>query len=232
MKRFNLFLFLILVNYVSAQNINQFDDNGKRHGTWKKNFDKTKVIRYQGEFNHGKEVGTFKFYKNIKNKAILSATRTYKYDDRTAYVQFLDPKGFIISEGKMDSKTYIGEWIYYFEASKKILTKEFYNNNGLLEKDRIVYYKNGKIAEVASYKNGLLNGNSQWFQKEGKKIREITYKDNILQGSFKSYNIDGQITVEGQYKSDAKHGVWKYYENGKLIREKDFTKKSKNPYKQ
>ncbi|GAA4239505.1 hypothetical protein GCM10022291_34080 [Postechiella marina] len=56
MKFLNQFIVLFLVSIcsVSAQNINQFDAQGKRHGVWKKNFENTKVLRYEGTFNHGK----------------------------------------------------------------------------------------------------------------------------------------------------------------------------------
>ena len=63
-----------------GQEFNQFDSNGKRHGKWKKNFEGTEVLRYEGQFEHGKEVGVFKFYQNLENKAVLAATRTFKKD--------------------------------------------------------------------------------------------------------------------------------------------------------
>ncbi|TYA72610.1 toxin-antitoxin system YwqK family antitoxin, partial [Seonamhaeicola marinus] len=50
---------LTTITTLSAQTINKFDDNGKRHGIWKKNFEGTKVLRYQGKFKHGKEIDTF-----------------------------------------------------------------------------------------------------------------------------------------------------------------------------
>jgi len=91
-----------------AQEFNQFDANGKRHGKWQKNFDKTEVLRYQGEFNHGKEIGTFKFYKNIEGKAVLTATKVFNTNDNTATVTFFTSSKSKISEGQMNGKLHVG----------------------------------------------------------------------------------------------------------------------------
>ena len=63
-----LFLFVFLLPVLaSAQDVNQLDADGKRHGIWKKNFENTKILRYQGEFFHGKEIGVFTFYLSNRN---------------------------------------------------------------------------------------------------------------------------------------------------------------------
>jgi len=180
-----------------AQDFNQFDANGKRHGVWKKNFEDSNIIRYEGQFSHGKEIGLFKFYKNYKKKAILSATKQFTEEDNKAQVKFLASSGKVISEGRMDGKIYIGTWEYYQKNSDKLLTLEHYNNQGELVGDRLVYYPNGRIAEKQYYING------------------------------KFYNPKGELVSEGQYKRGKKDGLWKYYEKGDLIKEKDFTYKPK-----
>ena len=53
---------IISANTLVAQDVNKLDEAGKRHGVWKKFYPNSKQLRYEGEFNHGKEVGTFKFY--------------------------------------------------------------------------------------------------------------------------------------------------------------------------
>ena len=62
MKFIYLSLVLLVTTLVSSQEINQLDSNGKRHGIWKKTFEDTNILRYEGEFFHGKERGLFKFY--------------------------------------------------------------------------------------------------------------------------------------------------------------------------
>ncbi len=227
MKHIFIFLLSLLTSLTFAQNINQFDANGKRHGIWKKTFDDTKVLRYEGEFLHGKEIGLFKFYKNIKKKAVLTATKQFNKTDNIAYVTFLSSRGKLISEGKMDKKKYIGEWKYYQKRNDNLLTLENYNAKGILEGERFVYYENGQIAEKQFYKNGKLEGKSIWYSEKNIVLKEFIYLNGELHGASKYYNPKGELITEGQYKKGKKHGIWKYYENGKLIKEKDFTYKPK-----
>ncbi len=227
MKHIFIFLLPLLTSLTFAQNINQFDANGKRHGIWKKTFDGTKVLRYEGEFLHGKETGLFKFYKNIKKKAVLTATKQFNKTDNIAYVTFLSSRGKLISEGKMDRKKYIGEWKYYQKRNDNLLTLENYNTKGILEGERFVYYENGQIAEKQFYKNGKLDGVSVWYSEKNVVLKEFIYENGELHGASKYYNPKGELITEGQYKKGKKHGIWKYYENGELINEKDFTYKPK-----
>ena len=66
MKHLVLIVMILMSGNLIGQSLNGFDSDGKRHGKWKKNFEGTQVVRYEGTFSHGKEVGLFKFYKNIK----------------------------------------------------------------------------------------------------------------------------------------------------------------------
>jgi len=210
-----------------AQDFNQFDSNGKRHGVWKKNFEDSNIIRYEGQFSHGKEIGLFKFYKNYKKKAILSATKQFTEEDNKAQVKFLASSGKVISEGRMDGKIYIGTWKYYQKNSDKLLTLEHYNNQGELVGDRLVYYPNGQIAEKQYYIKGKLNDACLWYSEKNVVLKSFFYEKGELHGDAKFYNPKGELVSEGQYKRGKKDGLWKYYEKGDLIKEKDFTYKTK-----
>jgi antitoxin component YwqK of YwqJK toxin-antitoxin module len=206
-----------------AQETNQFDSNGKRHGIWKKNFENSEVVRYEGTFKNGKEVGEFKFYKNIKNKPVLTATKLFNENDNTAQVTFLASNGKVISEGQMRGKNYIGTWKYYQKSSKNIMTIESYNDKGELDGDRIVYYPNGQIAEQQNYLNGKPEGESMIYSTKNVLLKSFFYLNGELHGPAKFYNPKGELLSEGHYKRGKKDGVWKYFENGKLIKEEDFT---------
>ncbi|MGE4347578.1 MAG: hypothetical protein AB7D46_09215, partial [Flavobacteriaceae bacterium] len=61
-KNVLLILLLSITNFSFAQEeekINQFDENGRRHGLWKGFYETTKRPRYEGTFVHGKETGIF-----------------------------------------------------------------------------------------------------------------------------------------------------------------------------
>ncbi|KJD35704.1 inner membrane protein translocase component YidC [Tamlana sedimentorum] len=221
----------IIVLFVSfsgfSQTVNQLDENGKRHGIYKKYFDNTKVLRYEGEFFHGKEIGLFKFYKKLNGKPVLSATKEFNKDNNIAEVKFLTSTGKVISEGLMDGKNYIGTWKYYQKNSDAILTLEHYNENGELNGERLVYFPNGTIAEKKQYVNGKLQGVASWFTETNVLLKTVNYENDLFNGQAKYYSNSGELISEGYYEKDKKIGIWKFYENGKLIEEKDFTKKTK-----
>ncbi len=231
MKKLILFVLLFMANMVFSQDINQFDANGKRHGIWKKTFEGTKAVRYEGQFNHGKEVGLFKFYKYVSKKSVLSATKQFNQTNNIADVKFLTSKGKMISEGQMDGKKYIGDWKYYHKNFKQLLRTEQYDNNGVQQGELLVYFENGIVAERSNYKDGKLEGKSVWYNERGVALKEFVYENDELDGHSKYFSNKGELLIEGVYRKGKKHGVWKYYENGKLVKEKDFTRRSKNPYK-
>ena len=221
------FLIIILSAYGFAQDINQFDAEGKRHGIWKKNFDGTNQIRYQGAFKNGKEVGAFKFYKLVKKKSILTATKVFSTDDHSAEVKFLASNGKVISEGKMVDRLYVGKWLYYHNKSDKIMTLEIYNPKGELEGEKLVYYKDGVVAERANYVAGKQHGKSNWYSVKGVVLKEFMFENGELHGIARYYNSEGELIVTGTYERGKKNGLWKYYENDELTSEKDFSISSK-----
>ena len=222
MKFIYLTIFMLISVLGFTQTINKIDANKNRHGIWKKNFEGTNVLRYEGEFYHGKEKGMFKFYLNIDDKSVLSATKEFSENDNNAFVKFYTSNGKLISEGQMDGKTYIGEWKYYQNDSDKLFILEHYNNQGELDGERFVYYPSGVIAEKQNYLNGVLNGFSFIYSENNIVLNEYDYKDGKLDGVSKVYNTKGDLTIEGAYKQGQKQGMWKYYEEGRLIEEKDF----------
>jgi len=232
MKSFVLLILFLTSTVTFAQDINQLDANGERHGFWKKNFDKTDQPRYEGEFNHGKEIGIFKFYKLIDNKSVLSATKEFNENDGLASVKFFSSTGKLISEGKMDGKAFIGKWTYYHNKTNAVMSTENYNDKGELDGEKLVYYENGQLAEKSIYVNGKQEGLSTWYSETGVIIKEFIYENDELNGMSKYYDNKGQLIAEGVYKRGQKHGIWKYYTDGKLTEEKDFTLISNHSKKQ
>jgi len=226
---FGVLFFLTSLSF--AQKINQYDENGKRHGIWQKNYEGTDEPRYIGQFEHGKEVGLFKYYKLVRTKSMLAATKAFNPENNLAITKFFSSRGKLISEGVMDGKRYIDKWIFYHKDGKTIMTIEHYNNVGILHGTKQVFYNKTQIDEDVNYNNGELDGEAKYYAENGKLIKSYIYKNGKLNGYSKHFDIQGNLLVEGNYRNDKKHGIWKYYENGKLINTKDFTVYSKNPYK-
>ena len=224
-------MFTLTLSIYGQNAINGYDSDGKRHGLWEKYYNKTKQLRYSGQFKHGKEIGIFKFYTLNKGKSVLIATKQFNPDNNIAEVKFFSSTGKLISEGKMNGKRYMGDWVFYHNKNDVIMTKEYYNNQGLLDGEKVVYYTNGKVAERSNFKNGKLNGENLIYSEQGVLLKSFQYDNDQLHGPVKYFDAEGKPLAEGEYKRDRKHGFWKYYKNGKLVEEKDHTRRSKNPNK-
>ncbi len=206
----------------SQSEINQMDTNGQRHGVWKKYFEGTKQLRYEGTFDHGKEVGDFKYYcEDCKDKP--SAIKTFKSNSDIADVKYFTIKGKLVSEGKMDDKDRIGEWVYYHEKKNNVMTREFYKN-GKLDGTKTTFYPNGQKTEEINYKNGIMEGENNYYSPEGVLLKKLKYTNDQLHGAATYYDANGNVVIDGFYKNGAKNGLWKYYKDGKVVVEETYPK--------
>lgn len=229
MKILNALLFLgIFISSItgfSQNDINQMDADGKRHGIWKKTYPGTEQLRYEGKFEHGKEVGEFKFYcEDCKNQPTI--IKTFNKSDNIADVKYFTKKGKLVSEGKMQGKERIGEWVYYHEKSKVVMSRENYLNDELHGKV-ITYYPNGKITQETDYKHGKKDGEDNYYSVEGVLLKKLPHYNDQIHGQVFYYDAYGNVVIEGHYKHGKKHGLWKYYKDGQVALEETFPKKNR-----
>ncbi|GAA0872085.1 toxin-antitoxin system YwqK family antitoxin [Gangjinia marincola] len=208
-----------LVSSAQTVKLNQFDAQGQRHGYWKKTYENSDQIRYEGTFRHGKEVDTFKFYK--PNTRYPSALTIFSIDSNRATQIYLAQNGHKISEGLLEGKQRTGTWTYYHEDGNTVMMTEEYTN-GQLNGFQITYFPNGKIAEKSNYLNGNLHGVSNMYNDQGTLVKVFTYDKGQLHGETIYYNADGSKSSSGNYKNNKKHGIWQYYKDGKVVKEKKF----------
>ncbi len=217
-------LVLIFLNVFcirSQNNFNKLDSKGNKNGLWKGIYEDTKNPKYEGTFEHGKEVGVFTFFDNTKTKKVI-ATREFNPKDNSAYTIFYDQNKNKVSEGKVFNKLFEGRWDYYHKASKAIMTIENYAN-GKLEGLRSVFYSNGKIAEEINYKNNLKEGICKRYTENGIVIEESAYKNNEYNGTTTFKDSDGNLISKGNFVDGKKAGVWHFYEKGKLSKEENMS---------
>lgn len=219
---FNRIVFgLIFLNVLGIQaqnNFNKLDEKGNKHGLWKGVYKDTKNPKYEGTFEHGKEVGVFNFFDNTTVKNII-ATREFNPIDNSAYTIFYDQKKNKVSEGKVVNKLFEGEWKYYHKASKTVMTIENYSKEKL-EGMRSVFYPSGKIAEEVPYKNNLKNGLYKRYTEAGIIIEESNYKNNEFDGLAIFRDPDnGTIVSKGKFVNGKKAGIWQFFNKGKLDKE-------------
>jgi len=224
--KYHLFLFFLVPMIVFSQEINQFDHNGKRNGFWIKNYDSGR-IKYSGKFLNGKEVGVFYFYENKIINNNPSVKKIFSRTSDIVEVIFFRIDGKLLSKGQTINKKRTGFWEYYDKHRNVVLTEEF--KNGKLHGDRIVYFENGKKAELSSYKNGVLDGVSIRYSERSTVLHEMTYKNGLLDGRTSFYDLNGKIKESGLYANDYKVGEWKFYIDGEYVGVKSPNKKRIHP---
>ncbi len=217
---------LVCIQFGFAQEeINQLDSDGARHGLWRKTYAGSDQIRFEGTFHHGKEVGVFKFYCEECGTQ-PTAVRTFNDKDDSVWVQYYTKKGKLVSEGKLVDREREGEWIYYHEKSKQVMTRENYKG-GKLHGKKTTYYSNGAITEELNYVYGKREGENLFYSPEGVIIKRLQYQEDELNGPATYYDAAGKVVIEGFYKKDKKYGLWKYYKNGVLELEETYPKPQK-----
>ncbi|MBT8245077.1 MAG: toxin-antitoxin system YwqK family antitoxin [Winogradskyella sp.] len=215
-------IFTIILTSLPAQNqVNKFDKSGKRHGVWHKNYPNTNQLRYEGKFNHGKEIDTFKYYKLKRKKSVLSAIKVFNPENDISEVTFTASNGKIVSKGKMDGKNFIDDWVFYHKNSNNVMIEEHYNSKGNLDGKRVVYFIDGKIAEEIDYRNGVQDGQYKIYSESGKLLQNSSYSVDKLNGNTSYYDIEGNVRAKGNFVNNLKTGIWEYYKNGELVRKVD-----------
>lgn len=209
-----IIVILLITFSVFAQDVNKVDVNGKKHGLWKGIYEESKRVRYEGTFEHGKEVRMFKFFDDTKAGTII-ATREFNSNNNSCYTIFYNQNKNKVSEGKVVNKQFDGEWKYYHDDLPSIMTLELYVN-GKLNGIRKVFYKSGAIAEETTYKNGIKDGRYKSFAENGVVLEESNYNNGEYDEQAIYRNVDNQIASQGFYKKGKKAGIWKMLEKGKL----------------
>jgi antitoxin component YwqK of YwqJK toxin-antitoxin module len=210
MKKLFLLLLLNSIFGFAQDDFNKLDENGQKHGIWKGFHTDSKRLRYQGTFEHGKEIGTFNYYDDTQAADIIGV-RVFNDKNNSVYTTFYDQKKNVVSEGKSIGKLNEGVWKYYHFESKNIMTTENYKN-GKLEGTRKVYFTNGKIAEECNYKNGIKEGIYNKFTETGIVLETAVFKNNEYDGAAIYKDVDGKITAKGVYKTGKKAGIWQFWD--------------------
>ncbi|WP_208022812.1 toxin-antitoxin system YwqK family antitoxin [Flavobacterium jejuense] len=223
-----LFLALNCLTVFSQVENNQFDTKGERHGVWKGFYKESKRPRYEGNFNHGKETGVFKYFDDTKAGTVI-ATRNFSKGDGSCYAIFYNQKGNKVSEGLLVNKLPHGEWKYFHFESDQLMSLENYKQ-GKLNGVKKVFYKDGSLAEVSNYVNGKKQGLYKKYAENETILEEINYKGGKLDGPALYYDGKGNINVKGQFKNDRKWGYWETYENGKLVSKEKISRETRKTF--
>lgn len=197
----------------SAQAVNQLDDQGKRHGVWKKYYDNSPQLRYEGNFVHGVEIDTFKFFKPDSKKQ-PAAVKIYRPDTDTVEVRSYDPKGFMTSEGTLIGQSREGKWKYFKKGYQNRLIMVEHYQNDRLEGTKTTYFPNGQVTAIEEYKDGMKNGVKKVYSVNGTLLQEYHFVKDQLHGYSRIFDAKGRLESEGNYKKGVRDGEWKFYADG------------------
>ena len=215
-------------NIVVAQKYNQFNENKKRTGPWKKYYPNNR-IKYTGQFENGKEVGTFKFYSS-KYSAYPEAIKIFKKNSDSVAVKYLYQSGESRVTGTFIGKKRVGKWTYFYKKGT-LFSEEFYDDGKLEGKVTIYFKSNGKNAEVSEYKKGKLHGISKKYSDTGILIEEVMYENGVENGLAKYYELNGKLKEKGVYKNGKRFGKWEFYIDGEMVSDKKRKELLKNSVK-
>jgi antitoxin component YwqK of YwqJK toxin-antitoxin module len=207
-----LYLILFITTSFYSQETNQLDSQGKKDGIWSGTYSESKRPRYEGTFDHGKEVGIFKYFDDTKATTVI-ATREFNQKGNSCYTIFYNQRKNKVSEGKQIGKDYEGEWKYYHENSAVIMTTENYKN-GALDGIRKVYFPTGTLAEEANYIYGIKDGVYKSYAENGVLLENSIYKNGQYEGQAVFKNASNVEVGKGKFKNGKKVGIWNYNNGG------------------
>lgn len=215
MKNFAILLLCFAFSAAQAQEeTNQTDAQGRKHGVWKKYYDNDQ-LRYEGRFNHGVEVDTFRFYFEDGN---LRA-KNYFRNKNVVYSWQYGGDSQLAAEGKYVNMKRDSVWTFY-DMEGNVLSRESYKND-LRNGESVTYFDNGKKAEVLHYENGRREGEWRQNYETGKPKAKGNYLNDMLEGEVTYFHPNGKPRMRGNYRKGKMHGIWYFLDEFMQVEKKE-----------
>jgi len=134
---------------------------------------------------------------------------------RLESIEVKNEKGQIISRYTQDPNTQLreGKSFSYFEDGA--ILEEAYYQNGILEKERKLYFENGQVQAKENYENNQFKGLYQAFYENGQLELEGYYTNGEMNNDWKRYYETGELMEVVTFKSNEENGPFiEYYKNG------------------
>lgn len=86
-----------------------------------------------------------------------------------------------------------------------------------------VFFENGQLNEIRSYKNNQMDGTWEMYNIYKVKVSVANYKNGVKHGEWLIYDDKGTLLYEMEYTDGQKSGTWKKFDNaGKLVSERKY----------
>jgi len=208
MKRY--LLVLSLCGALSAWAQNQ-TVNGLKQGPWKVTYEGSTTLRYEGQFDRGTPIGTFRHYHQ---NGSIHAIMKFRGLTGSCSSQEFSPEGVLLAEGVYSAPGRKDSTWTIYGPNQVVLILENYRD-GQLNGPYQSFYPSGKKVESGAMRDGYREGEwSRWSEK-GVKIRSCKYVNGQLNGIWTEYDNSGRPLLRGTYLNDLKEGQWVEYESGK-----------------
>ena len=139
--KFFLFILLTFSISINAQNINQLNSSGKKHGIWKKTYDNGN-LRYSGEFSNDIPIGIFYYYYKTGE---LQLEKEFFHKGTAAATYIFYKNGNLKASGLYVNELKDSTWNYYNRDSVLILQEVY--SKGILNGAVKTFYDEGSIYE-------------------------------------------------------------------------------------
>ena len=99
-----------------------------------------------------------------------------------------------------------------------LLLRELQLLNGQFNGENTVFFADGTVKEIQSYKAGLMDGTWATYNQSGIKTAQAGYRQGKKHGPWFIWNDEGTLMFEMYYEEGNRSGTWvKYAENGEVI---------------
>lgn len=204
----NFYLMLSAAGLV-AQEWNQYDSDGERHGKWVGYYDSGDV-RYNGEFDHGEPTGIFTYYYQESQR--ISISMKYVAPGECYSRAYYDMDGDVLmAYGKYLNQKKDSIWSYY-DPRGILSSKETYKEDKL-HGERAVFYLDGQVYELSTWEDSIQNGPYVSYYEDGSKNVEGNYVGGCWDGQVTYYHNNGVKELQGWYVSCVPHGYWYQYDD-------------------
>jgi antitoxin component YwqK of YwqJK toxin-antitoxin module len=183
-----------------------FDNKGKAKGTLKAFYGKglpKEIVEVSHGARHGK---TVEYHENgqVKLKA------NYQNDKPEGIVEgWFDDGNLAFTKMYKDGKQ-VGEQKEFFEKKQGLLRVCYHNSKGEMDGEQKMFYPDGKIQSIMTYKDGILHGKKALYNQEAEIIEEGYYDQGKLHGILRQVDQNGREVV-CTYVKNKKEGPYEVY---------------------
>ncbi|NNC83206.1 MAG: hypothetical protein HKN79_06485 [Flavobacteriales bacterium] len=196
-----------------AQEMNVMDEAGRKQGPWKKYYEESTSVFYEGSFKDDQPVDTFTyFYRDGSIKGLM----VYLSSELVEATTYYPKSGQVMAMGRYIDQKKDSTWKYYTQAG--ILSSVEQYERGAKEGEEFVYFENGEIAESTTHKDGLRNGPWQQKYDNGQVKVSGTFINDELEGPINYFFDNGAKEIIGKFKDGLREGTWMYFNSDGSVR--------------